>query len=249
MEAHHLSRSDLHATLNRLEQELVPHLTVYMEPRSFPSLLLDAARQRSSNISDELWHLAASENVQQAASRYRTGAVVFWRNGHTKLLILPPFPVQQDAVLTGTPDTTHLRTLMNTPRVLGVVLITWGSYAVAVIQQDRLVTQKCGTGHIHKKHKKGGSSQKRFARRTEEERRDFLKRVATRVDERFVGYRLDWIFFGGNRLILGPLTPLSTELASARDIISPRVLEVRRADHHALKRSVGQIYTSLAFAL
>lgn len=247
MEPYCLSRRELHTTLNTLDQESAPHLTVYMQPRSFPSLLLDAPQEASAYLSDKLKHLASSESVQQAANRYRTGAVLFWQNTHTRLLIIPPFPVPQDRVVTGAPETGPLRTLMNTPRILGVVLVTWGAYAVGVIQEDRLVAQKCGTGHIHKEHKKGGSSQKRFARRTEEQRRNFLKRAAARVDEQFAGYSLNWVFFGGNRLILPTLTELSHELTESKDTISHRILETRRANHEALRRSNSQIHTALAF--
>ena len=53
--------------------------------------------------------------------------------------------------------------------------------------------------------RKGGRSEKRFARRTEEQKRNFLRRVSNRIEEEFENYTLDYIFLGGNRLIRAPL--------------------------------------------
>ena len=92
--------------------------------------------------------------------------------------------------------------LLDRKYVIGVVLVTWGWYALGVFDGSSLVECKIGTGHIHKKHKKGGRSQKRFARRTEEQKKDFLRRVGNRIEERFGSFLPDYIFFGGNRLIL-----------------------------------------------
>jgi hypothetical protein len=51
-------------------------------------------------------------------------------------------------------------------------------------------------------HGKGRGSEKRFARRTEEEqKKDFLRKDSSRIEEEFKTYKLDYIFFGGNRLI------------------------------------------------
>jgi len=127
------------------------------------------------------------------------------------------------------------------------VLVTWGSYALGVFKGDKLVESKTGTGYIHKRHRKGGRSEKRFARRTEEQKNDFLRRVANRIEERFGGYRPEQILFGGNRLILKLLIDESSYLKSEVHQISKRFLNVRSANQEALLKSMEDMNRSLIF--
>ncbi|MFW6150169.1 MAG: Vms1/Ankzf1 family peptidyl-tRNA hydrolase [Chloroflexota bacterium] len=247
MKSWSLSKRELRTTLGTLEQDSAPYLTVYMQPSSFPISLENAAPQAGSALLDEVRDLATSPAVLQAARRYGTGAAVFWQQDGTRLLILPPFPIETDTMSLGVPDTQPLHALLDAPRTLGVVLAAWGSYALGVVHEDRLLQHRTGTGHIHKEHKKGGSSQKRFARRTEEQKKEFLRRMAARLDEMFAPHRLDYVFFGGNRLILRPLSALSSYLRSRPASLAPRILDVRHADHRALVRSIAQINEALAF--
>jgi len=46
--------------------------------------------------------------------------------------------------------------------IIGVVLVTWGTYSIGVFHRDNLLKSKTGTGYIHKEHRKGGRSEKRF---------------------------------------------------------------------------------------
>jgi peptide subunit release factor 1 (eRF1) len=131
--------------------------------------------------------------------------------------------------------------------LIGVVMVTWGWYALGLFDGSNMVECKIGTGYIHKEHKKGGRSQKRFARRTEEQKKDFLRRVGNRIDERFGSYLPDHIFFGGNRLILKPLIQESRYLQTRTDKILPRILNVRYADREALVGSLAEINKSLVF--
>jgi peptide subunit release factor 1 (eRF1) len=68
-----------------------------------------------------------------------------------------------------------------------------------------MVKSKTGTRYIHEKHRKGGRGERRFARRTEEQKKDFLRRVSNRIEEEFENYMLDYIFLRGNRLSRAPL--------------------------------------------
>jgi len=86
-----------------------------------------------------------------------------------------------------------------------VVVVTWETYSIGVFHRDNLVKSKADTGYIHKERRKGGRNERRFARRTEEQRKDFLRRVSNRIEEEFENYTLDYIFLGENRLIRAPL--------------------------------------------
>src|SRR3989304_3900818 len=98
-----------------------------------------------------------------------------------------------------------------------------------------------------KRHRKGGSSSKRFARRTEGQRKEFLRRVAGHIEEEFKGYILEGLFFGGNRLILKPLLQECPYLGARAGLVSSRIINVRYADREALLGSIGEINKHLAF--
>jgi hypothetical protein len=190
-----------------------------------------------------------TEAVSREVQRYATGAVIFWSENEDSFIVIPPFALPEDRVFQGRPETSLLRQLMEKERILGVVLVTWGSYAAGVFEGDKLLESKIGTGYIHKRHRKGGRSQKRFARRTEEQKKNFLRRVANRIEERFRSYYLEQVFFGGNRLILKPLLEESPYLQTEERQISNRVLNVRYADREALIGSLEDVNRSLVFKL
>lgn len=233
--------------LARLEASPVDYLTVYANPSSFPHHAPNLAVEFSSFAQDIIEALS-TEAVIQEALRYGTGAAIFWSGEENRLVVLPPFAIPEDKVYKGRPETSQLRQLLAKERMLGLMLVTWGSYAVAVLKGDRLTEYKAGTGYIHKRHRKGGRSEKRFARRTEEQKKDFLRRVANRIEERFKGYCPEQIFFGGNRLILKPLLEESPYLKAEVRRISKRFLHVRYADKEALLGSAEDVNKSLIFS-
>lgn len=89
--------------------------------------------------------------------------------------------------------------------------------------------------------------EKRFARRTEEQRKDFLRRVSNRIEEEFENYTLDYIFLGGNRLIRAPLLRECKYLPREVQKISQRVLNIRYADIEALNHTLREITSSVVF--
>jgi peptide subunit release factor 1 (eRF1) len=163
-------------------------------------------------------------------------------------MVLPPFPLNENKTSIGELDTSLLYETLERKYIIGVALVAWGSYAIGVFDElGNLVESKTGTGYIHKEHKKGGRSQKRFARRTEEQKKDFLRKVSNRIAERFKNYTLDYIFFGGNRLIYRPLLKECKYLESETGKISARTLGVRYVDKEALNHSLEEITKSLIF--
>ncbi len=182
----------------------------------------------------------------ESVAKYNTGAVIFW-SPTNKHMVLPAFSIPANKMQKGVLDASVLRDTIEGKYLIGVVMVTWGWYALGMFDGDSLIECKTGTGYIHKEHKKGGRSQKRFARRTEEQKKDFLRRVGNRIEERFGSYLPDYIFFGGNRLILKPLIKESTYLQTRTDKISPRVLNVRHADREALGGSLTEINRSLVY--
>jgi len=241
-----LIRSRLLQLLDQFHGESQDCITVYLTQDSLDRQAKEM-RSQSEAIPEEVREVLKEQSILQAAERYKSGLVLIRSTGENGLVVLPPFDIVEDRVSRGTVDTSPLRRLLERERLIGVVLVNWGSYAVGVFQGNKLVSSKVGTGHIHKRHKKGGSSQKRFARRTEEQKNEFLGRAANRVEQIFHDYQLEHIFFGGNRLILKPLLSESVYLMSHAAQISPRHLHARYNNHESLLGSLEIACQSLCF--
>jgi peptide subunit release factor 1 (eRF1) len=241
------TKADLHRFLSSIEDTTEDSVTVYMTQSSFPdyadSLML--GKKYDTQVA-EIRKTAKMEAVTDSVKKYGTGAAIFWGR-HSKQIVVPAFPITRNVILEGVFDTSVLHGVIDSRYLIGVVMVTWGWYALGMFDDGNLVECKIGTGYIHKKHKKGGSSQKRFARRTEEQKKDFLRRIGNRIEERFGSYLPDYIFFGGNRLILKPLIQETRYLQTRTDRISPRILNVRYANREALAGSLAEINKSLVF--
>ncbi|MFC2050913.1 Vms1/Ankzf1 family peptidyl-tRNA hydrolase [Chloroflexota bacterium] len=249
MRSRFFSKAGLCRFLSSLEAPADDFVTVYIAPNSFPDYAdMLSLGPKYGAYAGEIKEAIKTEAVIVGADKYRTGAVIFWDGVGNNHIVLPPFPIAEDKVSAGKFDTSVLYEVLERRYVIGVVLVAWGSYALGVFDAGNLVAWKKGTGYIHKKHKKGGRSQKRFARRTEEQKKDFLRRVGNRIEERFGSFAPDYIFFGGNRLILNPLIQESKYLQTKAGKISPRILHVRYADREALAGSLAEINKSLVFS-
>lgn len=65
----------------------------------------------------------------------------------------------------GPPDVAELLTHADPPQSWGVLLVRKGGFAIARLEQDRIVESKVGQRHVQGRTKAGGQSQQRFARR------------------------------------------------------------------------------------
>ena len=248
MEKEAVTKRKLYKLLAELEASRGDYVTLYLKPSSFPHYINELPQDPKYSVClDEIKGLANAKAVIQGAEKYKTGTAIFWQASGNKYIVLPSFPINENKISLGKPDISLLQETLERKYAIGVILVAWGSYALGIFHGDNLVESKTGTGYIHKEHKKGGSSQKRFARRTEEQKRDFLRRVGHRIEERFENQTLDYIFFGGNRLILKPLAKECKYLELEANKICARILDVRYADREALAHSLSEINTSLAF--
>ena len=136
--------------LAQLQDSTEDYLSIYLKPSSFPqhdtSLIVVP-----ENLAPELTEALASDEVLREVHRRGTGLAIFWSRSENKLIIWPPFPIAEDKVLRGRPDISLLLHLVEKERILGIMLINWGSYATGVFKGEELVESKTGTGYIHKK--------------------------------------------------------------------------------------------------
>ncbi|MBT9163334.1 MAG: hypothetical protein DDT24_00240 [Chloroflexi bacterium] len=174
----------------------------------------------------------------------KTGAVIFWGEQH-RYLVLPPFPVTQRRVSTGL-DVDPLRSLLQREFTIALILVRLGSYAIGVFKGEELVSSKVGTGLIHSRHKKGGSSQRRFERHREKQIELFFSRVCTHVRERLEPHigRLDYVIYGGERNTLLSFRKQCRFLQPLEDRTLEALLNVRKPGQAALEAAIGEAWSS-----
>ncbi len=242
-----LSRHELLNLLEEIDVAEGDWTSVYLRPQSVlphaelatPFLpVLDGVLAIAQLLDDEV--------VQREVKRFGTGLVVFRSGGATHALV-PPFPVEKDTGCLGRPDTGTLRELVTRRWHIAFVLVTWGAYVAGLYQGLSYVRHRQGTGHIHPHTKKGGSSQARYQRRTQGQRAEFLRRAGTHIDEEFGSETVDHLFFGGNRLIIGPLMEECQFVRRHAAVLAARTLLVKRATLSSLDGAVGQAYSSMWF--
>jgi hypothetical protein len=141
----------------------------------------------------------APEDLPKIIAGSPTGAVLFWGGLH-RYLVMPPFPIKEER-FSGTCEIEPLCTLLNSEFTVGLVVLRMGSYAVAVIKGERLITSKAGTGLVHARHRQGGSSAHRFERHREKQMETFFTRVCTHVREQLEPYskNIEFLVYGGTR--------------------------------------------------
>jgi peptide subunit release factor 1 (eRF1) len=243
-----LTKKKLFSFLSDLEATPGEYINLYIRTESLPAYLKELSREPEySPCVREIEDSIESKNIIQKAEEIETGIAIFWQANGEKHIILPPFPVAENKVSIGEFDPFLLYKIFGKKRRIGVILVRWGAYSTGVFESEELLISKTGTGYIQKQHKKGGRSQKRFARRTEEQKKNFLRVVGNRVAERFQSYEPDHIFWGGNKLILRPLLEECSWLEHRTNRIHKKILNVRYANKESLDNVLEEIYKSTVF--
>jgi hypothetical protein len=242
MEKQSVNEKTLYRVLSKSAPDTGYHGSLYISASSFPYIVDEILQElRSDKCLQRIKTLINDKIIYRETEKYRTGIAIFWQEIGPIQIVLPPFPINEDKLVLGSFNLSTLNEILARQYEIGIILVTWGSYALGLFHGNSLSVSKVGTGHIHKEHKKGGSSQKRFARRIEEQRKDFLRRVSIRIEERLSGNTPDYIFFGGNRLIYNSLFRYSKFIQLNSGKVSKRILNTKYADQHSLEQSIFQI--------
>ena len=133
----------------------------------------------------------------------------------------PPFPPLEGKGVEGL--LAHVRR----DRVVGVVLVRLGGCAAGVFSGRRLVESKVDSRFVKGRHKKGGSSQRRFERRREGQARQALEQAADTAARVILPHRrdLDAVVLGGDRAALREVMD-DARLRVLRPLLVEQVLEV-----------------------
>jgi hypothetical protein len=133
----------------------------------------------------------------------------------------PPFPPLKQPGVEGL--LAHIRR----DRVVAVLLVRLGGHAAGVFSGRRLVASKVDNRFVKGRHKKGGSSQRRFERRREGQARQALEQAADTAARVVLPHRrdLDALVLGGDRAALREVME-DARLRVLRPLLAERVLEV-----------------------
>ena len=183
------------------------------------------------------------DGLNEAITGSKRGTVLFWGE-ERKSLILPPLPFTKKTFLEGyVPE--PLQELVESDTKIGLILVHLGSYAVGICQGERLISSKVGTGLIHGRHKKGGSSQQRFQRRRQNQVQEFLDRVCGRVREQFGPQvnGLDYVVYGGPHQTILQLQKRCPFLESLSDRVLP-LMDVPALRQKVLESAASRLWSS-----
>ena len=170
--------------------------TVYLAPASLgPGKTVRDSIPRARPSGPDLGTDLAS--VIQQVPESDNGLVVF-RGVEGAVAVAPPFPIEEDSISDGG-DMAPLVELLVRDRTVGVVLLRLGRYAVGVLRGDDLLASRSGSRYVKSRHRKGGSSQRRFERSRERLVRELFDKTCETARGVFTPYRdrIDNLLMGG----------------------------------------------------
>ncbi|MGA2368601.1 MAG: Vms1/Ankzf1 family peptidyl-tRNA hydrolase [Dehalococcoidia bacterium] len=234
-----LSRSRALDWLEEFNGE-APACTVYIAPssgRQEAEKMLGSVLDRGSFL-DEL-----AEN----ASKSPTGAVIFYVSGRA-YVVWPPFPVGENAN-DRCYNPVHLQALLKHDWRMGLVLVRLGHYAIGLFKGEQLVDGKAGTGLVHARHHKGGSSSQRFARHREKQMETFFTRIEGHARELIEPHlrEIDYILYGGTRDTLLTMWRQCAFFRQLERKAINRLLSVREPKRSSLDEAIKQAYSSMVY--
>jgi peptide subunit release factor 1 (eRF1) len=158
------------------------------------------------------------------STRIGEGEVLFVADDGSLVACEPPFPPLALEVRGARPgfDPAPLLDHVRRERRVGVLLVRLGGHAAGVFVGERLVASKVGSRLVHGRHRKGGSSSGRFARRREEQARAALEQAADVAARVLLAEPLDVVVLGGDRRALDTVLG-DPRLAPLRPLVSGRV--------------------------
>jgi len=172
------------------------------------------------------------------------GAALFWSPSQT-YLALPPFPLSEEYITNGY-DIEPLRSLLSQDFLIALVLVRLGAYSIGICRGTELIDSKTGTGLVHARHKKGGSSQARFARHREKQIEQFLERVCGHVREHIEPHArsLDYLVYGGARTTILSLRKQCPFLSQFEDRILRTLLDIPEPRQAVLEKTIVTIWST-----
>lgn len=184
------------------------------------------------------------EDIAKAYRESETGAFLFWSQAESKLVI-PPFPVERYKEQEGW-HIGQMHSLLDKPRRTALALVRLGGFAIGVFEGERLIASKVDAPFVKGRHRAGGSSSGRFARRREGQARSLYDKACEVFRAIVEPHRagLDHLVLGGDRMTLVDFEKRCGYLSTFRSIRLRRVLHVPDPRQAVLENAIQLAYMS-----
>ena len=175
--------------------------------------------------------------------------LVLIRDKTLEIAVMPPFPLETPGCGALTGPLGPLRDLLLRKRLIAVVLLRLGAYAVGVLNDGHLVLSKTGNRYVHGRHRAGGQSQRRFERNREKWMRELFDEVCEVCRSRLGPYagEVQHLAIGGDRHVLGRFLKRCEWIAPLAGRRLPSRVPVRRPGLAALKRAGEAVWSSRVY--
>ena len=229
-------RKKLLKLLDEIENISEPAVTLYL---SNPSDVSAPVKIRQLLPDDQ----SMPEKVIEFVGESNTGGVLFWGESK-KYLVIPPFPLADSQVVFGY-KVDSLRQLLNKEFTIAVVFIRMGLYGIGLFKGEMLIDSKVGTGLVHSRHKKGGSSQRRFERHRDKQIEYFFDNVCKKSREKLEPYagEIDHLFYCGERMTVNDFIKQCRFMQGLDDRVMPRLIDIRGHGQRALTEAINKIWS------
>ena len=173
------------------------------------------------------------------------GGTASFETADETIVVRPPFGLAHEGSYDHV-ETGPLLAALAEDRLVGVLLVRLGGYAVGVLDGERLVASKVGQRLVHGRHRAGGSSANRFRRRREEQASALARAAAgaaVRVLEPYLD-RLDAAALGGDRFAVRAVLESRPELARLEAKALPRFFTTPDPRRRVLERLPYDLYAA-----
>jgi hypothetical protein len=174
---------------------------------------------------------------------YAAGAVrIEPENGET-LVVRPTFGLAHEAEYSVVRVAPLLEEIA-ADRLVAVLLVRLGGYAVGVLEGETLVASKVGSRFVKGRHKKGGSSANRFRRRREEQARALVGEAARVAATVLTPWRdrAEYAALGGDRQAVEAVLAAEPALGWLRERALDRFFTVPEPRQRVLERLPYDLY-------
>jgi hypothetical protein len=236
-----ITRTRALSWLRKLE-EATPSFTVYV---AGPAAKQDVEKMLLTVLDRGL----LLDELVDKALKSPTGAAIYYTMGKA-YVVWPPFPVKDNMASRGY-DPAQLKTMLEHDWRLGLVLVRLGHYAIMIAGGDKLVGSFAGTGLVHARHHKGGSSSQRFARHREKQMESFFTRVEGHAREIIEPHlkEIDFILYGGTRDTLQVMWKQCSFFTRLRGKVVDRLISVREPKRSSFEEAIELAYMSTIFEI
>ena len=224
---------------------LLATLGIYNDPASTIYIPADQATVFDKDIICSALDIKEPpEGLYESITRSSTGAVIFWGEQH-KYLVLPPFPISFEGTLKGY-HVGPLRAFLVTDYTIALVLIRLGTYAIGIFKGERLLSSKVGKGLVHSRHRKGGSSARRFERHRDKQIEILFTRVCNHVREKLQPYvyEINYLIYGGERNTINSFRKQCDFLKKVDNRTVEHLLNIREPGQASLEASIEEAWSS-----